>query len=249
MLFTILYIHVPRDTPAHQHALPKTAVRKIPARHSRVIATSGRHGSPLSLLRSHSQLQLLSFSLSSTIINHPSKPLQGHHSQFTPVRLHARIKEHPLPLGIYSNPRSRTTELSLVRQLRLHFHARSASVWTTRIIQQAFACPFLFPVGQYFNRLFFSAQLSAYCFLLLSTHWLALLHYPPFSQIFRVPLRLHHNNNIIINCMLLCLLSPRFPGSCCSLFPLLYPPVHVTTHPGTIGSLNPCVLQLGIIKE
>ena len=121
-------------------------------------------------------------------------------------------------------------------------------MWTTRIIQQAFGCPFLFPVGQYFNRLLFSAAFGL-LLLILSTHWLALLHCPPFSQIFRVPLRLHHNNNIIINCMLLCLLSPRFPGPCPSLFPLPYPPVHVTNHPGTIGSLSPCVLRLGIIKE
>ena len=91
-MLTIPYIHVPRDAPVHQHALPKTAVRKIPARHSRVIAASGRDRSPLSLLRSHSQLQplslslsLFSFSLSSTIINHPI--LHQSHYQFIPVRL------------------------------------------------------------------------------------------------------------------------------------------------------------------
>lgn len=132
------------------------------------------------------------------------------------MRLHARIKEHPSPLGIYSNPRSRTTELSLVRQLRLHFHARSASVWTTRIIQQAFGCPLSFSRWSILESPSFLCATFGLLLLILSTHWLALLHYPPFSQIFRVPLRLHHNNNNIINCMLLCLLSLRFPGPCLS---------------------------------
>lgn len=72
MLFTIPYIHVPRDAPAHQHALPKTAVRKIPARHSRVIAISGRHGSPLSLLRLLSASTSLFLSLQPSSIIHPS---------------------------------------------------------------------------------------------------------------------------------------------------------------------------------
>lgn len=160
-MFTIPYIHVPRDAPAHQHALPETAVRKIPARHSRVIAASGHDRSPLSLLRQLSQLQLLSLQPSSIIHHSHCSAITSNSFQFgcTPgsKNIHLRwaftlIPGHEPPSSLwFANCASISTPGALL------CGQRESS-------NKHLAVPLFFPLVNTRIAFFSPAQPSAYCF-------------------------------------------------------------------------------------